>query len=306
MSINDFVIKWQGRFLDYDGVYPNQCFDLFHQYVVEVLGLSDGRILAAPAARDIYNNFNNLYGHEYFERIGNTPEGVPNEGDIVIWGYNPYGHVAIFIEGNANTFRSFDQNSPIGSPCHIQNHTYSSVLGWLRFRPETIPDNQALTECLKQHTELVAQLDQIKKQLQQAQQLNQEIENELESLKSQIQHYQGFEKQLAITLNPTSGNIDEANLLGEISKLINIQDQFNKANNTIKEFQLQVTVLTQKSSEFEEKYKTSELTNSQQADMINSLNQEIANLNRKLEQAQNIYTPIFEIFGLTICTKKAL
>jgi len=133
MNLTDFINRWQGKYIDFDGAYGPQCMDLLHQYVVEVLGLTDPRILAAPAARDLYNNFSNIFGKEYFERIPNTPNGVPQKGDIVIWGYNPYGHVAIFIEGNVNSFRSFDQNYPPGSPCHIQNHKYNNVLGWLRF-----------------------------------------------------------------------------------------------------------------------------------------------------------------------------
>jgi hypothetical protein len=136
MQLNEFLEKYNGKYIDVDN-YPVgnkfQCMDLLHQYVVEVLGLTDPRILAAPAARDLYNNFDNIFGKEYFERIPNTPDGVPQEGDIIIWGYNPYGHVAIFVEGNVNSFRSFDQNLPLGSPCHIQNHNYNNVLGWLRF-----------------------------------------------------------------------------------------------------------------------------------------------------------------------------
>ena len=139
ISFQDFIIKWNGKYIDFDGVYGPQCFDLLHQFVVEVLGLTDGRILAAPAAKDIYNNYDNLYGHENFEKIANTPTGIPGEGDIVIWSSGQYGHVAIFIEGNANTFRSFDQNYPTGSPCHVQEHTYGYCLGWLHFKGNLPP-----------------------------------------------------------------------------------------------------------------------------------------------------------------------
>jgi hypothetical protein len=133
MSFQEFLQKYNGKYIDFDGAYGAQCMDLLHQYVVEVLGLTDHRILAAPAAKDLYNNFDNIFGKEFFERIPNTPDGVPQAGDIVIWGYRPYGHVAIFIEGDVNSFRSMDQNYPSGSPCHIQDHNYNNVLGWLRF-----------------------------------------------------------------------------------------------------------------------------------------------------------------------------
>ena len=134
MTLNEFIIKWQGKEIDFDGWYGTQCLDLMHQYVVNVLGLVDGRILAAPAAKDVYNNYENIFGHELFERIANTLTGVPQEGDIVFFSSGTYGHVCIFIEGDANKFRSFDANWPVGTLPHIQEHTYGYCLGWLRYK----------------------------------------------------------------------------------------------------------------------------------------------------------------------------
>ena len=55
------------------------------------------------------------------------------------------GHIAVFIEGNVDTFKSFDQNYPLGSPCHIQGHTYANVLGWLRFKKtENMPEDEII------------------------------------------------------------------------------------------------------------------------------------------------------------------
>lgn len=134
MTLTDFIAKWNGKGIDFDKAYGDQCMDLMHQYVVEVLGLSDGRILAAPAAKDVYLNFSTIFGNQYFDRIANTPTGVPQKGDIILWGtgLGPYGHVAIFRDGDINKFFSFDQNFPTGSKCHIQQHDYKGVLGWLR------------------------------------------------------------------------------------------------------------------------------------------------------------------------------
>jgi hypothetical protein len=134
MTLTDFMAKWNGKYIDFDGVYGNQCMDLAHQYYVEVLGVSDGMILSADCAKNVYLNFNNMYGHEMFEKIANTDINIPEEGDIMIWESGTWGHIAIFVEGDVNSFRSFDQNYPTGSPCHIQNHTYSGMLGWLRYK----------------------------------------------------------------------------------------------------------------------------------------------------------------------------
>lgn len=63
---------------------------------------------------------------------------VPQYGDVVLWSTvaSGYGHVAIFLRGDANQFVSLDQNW--GQPRVAQiSHNYNHVLGWLR------PRNQA-------------------------------------------------------------------------------------------------------------------------------------------------------------------
>jgi hypothetical protein len=135
MTTEEFVIKWNGKYIDFDGVYGAQCMDEMHQYCVECLGITDARVLQAPSAKELWNTFPTVYGHELFDQITNTPDGVPQEGDIILWTNGTYGHVATQIEGNIKSFRSFDQNYPVGSPCHIQNHpNYTGVAGWLRYK----------------------------------------------------------------------------------------------------------------------------------------------------------------------------
>lgn len=101
----------------------NQCVDLANAYIKYVLGLP---IIEWTNAVDFPSKARDNYDY-----ILNTPAGVPKEGDLVIWG-GTYGHIAIFIEGNSNRFTSFDENYPTGSPCHVQEHTYYRILGWLR------------------------------------------------------------------------------------------------------------------------------------------------------------------------------
>lgn len=148
MTFDQFISKWNGRGIDFDGYYGDQCMDLMHQYCVEVLGLTDGRILAAPSAKDVYLKFPNVFGSEYFTKIPNTPDGVPQKGDIMFWGtgIGPYGHVGIVRDGNVWTFNSFDQNFPVGSKCKIVKHDYRGVLGWLRFKQpiKMIPSDKIL------------------------------------------------------------------------------------------------------------------------------------------------------------------
>jgi len=116
MTYSEFVKKYNGLGIDFDGYYGFQCMDLAHQYAVEVIGKD---IPSAPGAKDVWSKTVTGY-----EKIPNTPTGVPQQGDIVIWGSDagPYGHIAVFDHGDVNGFVSFDQNWPVNSLSHLQNH----------------------------------------------------------------------------------------------------------------------------------------------------------------------------------------
>ena len=152
MTLKEFIKKYNGKHVDYDGVFGAQCMDLMHFYIDEVLmGEPSSAILRASSAKIAYETFDRP---DLFEQIDNTPKGVPEEGDIMFWGIFPYGHVALFVEGDVNNFTSFDQNYPTGSECHEQNHTYKDVLGWLRFKGE-----ETGSDCEQEITRLEKELD---------------------------------------------------------------------------------------------------------------------------------------------------
>lgn len=134
MTLDQFIAKYNGKYIDFDGHYGPQCVDLMRQYVKEVYGLNPYVIPAAGSAKQIYLNFKN---NEFFHKVPNTITGVPNKGDIVFWGWYPFvtgwaGHVSIFSAGDAKKFISFDQNYPTGSFCRYYNHDYRGVMGWLQ------------------------------------------------------------------------------------------------------------------------------------------------------------------------------
>lgn len=137
MSYQEFVDKWNNKGCDFDGFYGFQCMDLAHQYAKDVVGHD---FAAAPAAKDVWNQIIDGY-----DKISNTPDGVPQKGDIVVWGtaIGQYGHIAVFDHGDTSSFVSFDQNWPTGSVCHFQNHNYTGVLGW--FHPKNI-EQQVLVD----------------------------------------------------------------------------------------------------------------------------------------------------------------
>ncbi len=124
MTLDEFLLKNNGEYVEVAGSTnaKNQCVDLANKYLQEVLRLP---IIEWTNAIDFPKKSS-------LEFVKNTPEGVPEPGDLVIFNIGDYGHIAIFVEGDTKSFRSFDQNYPKGTPCHIQNHYYKTVIGWLR------------------------------------------------------------------------------------------------------------------------------------------------------------------------------
>lgn len=130
MSIQQFLDKYNSKFIDFDGYYGAQCVDLIQQYNKEVFG---GPFITGQGASDIWET----YPVDYYTRILNTIDAIPKEGDIAIWKKTtslPYGHIAIVKSAGQLNFTSLDQNWPTGSNCHYVEHNYESplVLGFLR------------------------------------------------------------------------------------------------------------------------------------------------------------------------------
>lgn len=126
MTFDQFIALHNGRYVEMGGSInaQNQCVDLANAYIKQVL---NEEIILGTNAEDFPSK---CMG--FCDWIPNQPSLVPENGDIVIWDTGAYGHIAIFIEGNQRGFTSFDQNYPVGTPCHKQKHNYNGVIGWLR------------------------------------------------------------------------------------------------------------------------------------------------------------------------------
>lgn len=145
MTYTQFVKKYAGKAIDYDGRAGVQCVDLVDQYLKDVFGITG---VWVSGARDFYNNFYNLAPlPKYFDRIPNTRSLVDKTGDIVIWGGGKWGHCAIATGlGNINYFFSYEQNTmgkhePMQRVMHYYNHKIGvdgayPVLGVLRAKEE--------------------------------------------------------------------------------------------------------------------------------------------------------------------------
>src|SRR3990167_2499112 len=121
MIINEFVNKWNGKYLTV--LNPGrQCFDLVVQFA------RDNGVPNFPGhpsmfpyqyAYQIYLNFGEFQSR-YFDRIPNGPLNSPQAGDIMVWkpGYNGgAGHTAAVVSAGIWTFNAFSQNDPVGSRC---------------------------------------------------------------------------------------------------------------------------------------------------------------------------------------------
>jgi len=142
MKLEDFKRKWENKICDFDGFYGGQCTDLYRMYCKEVLGVPQSPLV--KGAKNIWTT----YLKEHFKQIPNTPEGVPEKGDIVIWGMGTYGHVGICDHASVSTVTCFEQNWLGGGtrPSEIRRHGYKDVLGWLRYKKPIIPDDTTMTK----------------------------------------------------------------------------------------------------------------------------------------------------------------
>lgn len=141
MKFPEFVNKYLGKKVDFDGAYGGQCVDLFRKYVQEVLGKPQP--IGVVGAADFWTNYEKDPAlKDNFDQIVNTPTAIPEEGDVMIWSKKAgggYGHIGIYISGDVRQFVSFDQNWPSINKCTKTTHNYTNVLGWLRPKPQEQP-----------------------------------------------------------------------------------------------------------------------------------------------------------------------
>jgi len=142
ITLSTFMARNTGLHLDWDRHYGAQCVDLIEFYLRDVLGLPP---LAGNAVDEYGENSRFLtwthkavagYGPGAATSSTRNPTNRPPYGSIVVWGPSTIvgtgvnGHTAIALNAYADHFISFDQNWPVGSPCHQVKHTYPGVIGW--------------------------------------------------------------------------------------------------------------------------------------------------------------------------------
>ena len=135
MNLEEFVKKYSGKKVDFDGVYGAQCVDLFRQYVKECLGISEhtGSCSTSGGAKDLFLDYPKMEKEKkYFTR--ETKKGMI-QGDVLIWNEtetNKYGHVAIYLGKLNNSLIVFEQDGFKQDGAKINIRSKNNLLGFLR------------------------------------------------------------------------------------------------------------------------------------------------------------------------------
>lgn len=135
MLLDDFVKKYEGKKVDFDGAFGAQCVDLARQYWKEGLGIPEhtGPCSTTGGAKDLFLDYEKMPNEKkYFIRL---PKKNPIAGDVLIWDSsisNPYGHVAICLGTLGSSFIVFEQDGFKQDGAKINIRSNQNFLGYLR------------------------------------------------------------------------------------------------------------------------------------------------------------------------------
>lgn len=136
MCLDDYINKYIGQKIDYDGVYGPQCVDLFRHYSKEYLAIPEhtGSCSTSGGAKDLYLDYPKMpLEKKYFNRIG--PKKGIFAGDVAIWDKtdkNEFGHVAIVLGTLNNHLIVFEQDGFKKDGAKINLRSKENLLGVLR------------------------------------------------------------------------------------------------------------------------------------------------------------------------------
>ena len=135
MKYEQFLTKYCGKKVDFDGAYGAQCVDLFRQYCRDVLDVPHTG--AVDGAKDLYEKYADLpVEKKYFTRL--TKKAVPEYGYVAVWGATPtnkYGHVALVIcRLSATSLLVFEQNGFQQDGAKFVERSTVNLLGYLKHK----------------------------------------------------------------------------------------------------------------------------------------------------------------------------
>lgn len=130
-KVEKSVAGMVGKWIEFDGGFPNQCVDVAKQYIADLTGM-----------RNVMGNGVDFWMHpqlsQHFDAI--SADKPPRKGDLVSWSGNKdlseypnggVGHVAVYIKTENGTDFYLTQNPSITSILPLKRR---GVLGWMRPR----------------------------------------------------------------------------------------------------------------------------------------------------------------------------
>ena len=134
MSFEEFIIKYNGKKVDYDGAYGAQCVDLFRLYNREVWG--NPHTGAVDGAKDLVVNYERMPLEQRFLSLVPVNRDFVKAGDVAVWNateVNKYGHVAIVVGllGDESLI-VFEQDGFKQDGAKLNVRSSKNLLGFLR------------------------------------------------------------------------------------------------------------------------------------------------------------------------------
>ena len=149
MNLTDFVEKYKGKPVDFDGQYGAQCVDLARQYMKEVWGFSRQPEGVVGAADFFFKHGERPIQWELCNCTPYTGTIQPPIGTLLIFkssGTNQYGHIAICLNTTSQNMTVFEQDGIAnaaalkdGKPqkgAYTGTWNYDRLVGWLNKRGE--------------------------------------------------------------------------------------------------------------------------------------------------------------------------
>ena len=125
MTYQEFKNKYNGQYIDYDGAYGCQCWDLGQYYFTQVLNVPDSVLSGCGwVGNMVLWDWKYAEMMKYFDEVSTI--GM-QQGDVCIWA-NPDPkkekecHIAIFdyYNPNDNNCYYFSQDPNLGTPCMVR------------------------------------------------------------------------------------------------------------------------------------------------------------------------------------------
>jgi len=110
MTYQEFKEKYEGKFIDYDGQYGAQCWDLGEVYFTQVLNLPASVLAGCGYVSNMLYPPKRYALDEYFDEIDPT---TAKQGDVAIW---EEAHIAVVDSNDNGKLMYFSQNP---NPCQV-------------------------------------------------------------------------------------------------------------------------------------------------------------------------------------------